>query len=286
MIRIDNNSSSNTCPVCGSAGIRTVGEMAYHGKEIRFASNRIFLEKIPVLALCSSCQSRFTNNRIPDTTLAELYDCKEDQEQRWSYQNFTDDKTQATVAFIHEAIEKAKPGSILDFGCGTGDFLNHVKNIYPAITTYGFDLNRSVKPLLEKKGHVFLDSLEGRSFDLVAAFDVIEHVTDVDMFFRQLHKVISPRGYLVILTGDPQSALAKLDRSKWYYANYPEHIVFPSLLYMKRRNDFSYVRHMNVFANRHREATMNGISGIYRKIIFHYMGRSAADHNLILLQKK
>src|SRR6185436_3792462 len=53
------------------------------------------------------------------------------------------------------------------------------------------------------------------SFDVVTMFNVLEHLPDPRKVESKLFDVVSPGGYLVIETWDPQSWFARLLGSRW-----------------------------------------------------------------------
>lgn len=74
------------------------------------------------------------------------------------------------------AIEKYKPQSILDFGCGKGQIVNLLKEKYPHMTVYGYD-------------PAFNEQLPD-SVDMIMSTDVLEHVEpeQLDATLEELNK--------------------------------------------------------------------------------------------------
>jgi SAM-dependent methyltransferase len=67
---------------------------------------------------------------------------------------------------LAEFIDKVKPTSILDFGCGKGKLVQRLIEDYPDVAVTGYDPgNRQ-----------FDTTLEGRHADLIISTDVLEHV--------------------------------------------------------------------------------------------------------------
>jgi 2-polyprenyl-3-methyl-5-hydroxy-6-metoxy-1,4-benzoquinol methylase len=90
-------------------------------------------------------------------------------------------------------------GQVLDFGCGTGDFLNAVRQKRPDAELVGFD------PYL--RGHVEwfrrignMADIPDASVDLLTCFEVLEHLSDedVDGFIAQAHRVLKPNGRILV----------------------------------------------------------------------------------------
>jgi len=110
--------------------------------------------------------------------------------------------------------------TVLDVGCGDGAFLNGARGA--GLQTRGIELNKDAREKATNKGHEVLDSLlqdlDGSlQYDLVTAFQVLEHVADPVQFLRLMAKVVRPGGYLAV--GVPNHGglyrLAPLDPHTW-----------------------------------------------------------------------
>lgn len=61
-------------------------------------------------------------------------------------------------------------------------------------------------------------------YDLVTVFDVVEHFYDVRKAFKALYGLVKPGGYVLIETGDAESALPRRHGvNAWWYLNRVEH---------------------------------------------------------------
>jgi SAM-dependent methyltransferase len=65
-----------------------------------------------------------------------------------------------------------------------------------------------------------------RFFDVVTAFDVVEHLPEPLAVLRQIRQLLRPGGMLVIETGDIGSLSARLAGAHWYYVLLPGHLSF------------------------------------------------------------
>lgn len=100
--------------------------------------------------------------------------------------------------FSHDA-------SLLEIGCGTGQVLNAIGSAFPLmqlcgteIHTKGLDLARHDLPhasFLQIDAHAIPFSCE---FDVVCAFDVIEHIDDDNAVLAQLYQACRPGGGIVL----------------------------------------------------------------------------------------
>jgi 2-polyprenyl-3-methyl-5-hydroxy-6-metoxy-1,4-benzoquinol methylase len=66
---------------------------------------------------------------------------------------------------IEKIIEKGNLKTVLDYGCGKGDLIEHLNKVSPSVEVDGFDVAN------EKYA-----DLKSRSYDLVVALDVLEHI--------------------------------------------------------------------------------------------------------------
>jgi SAM-dependent methyltransferase len=135
---------------------------------------------------------------------------------------------------VRAAIEKVRTSgnySILDVGCAQGAHLT----VYPgSVQKAGIEPSASARPRLQERGIRWLgeDISEvpaGATFDVVSCLDVLEHVEDPAELLTQMHRVLSPGGLMVIVTGNTQSFSARLSGRRWLYYALPEHCSFPSL---------------------------------------------------------
>jgi 2-polyprenyl-3-methyl-5-hydroxy-6-metoxy-1,4-benzoquinol methylase len=110
---------------------------------------------------------------------------------------------------------------LLDVGCATGFFLE-------AAAEEGFDVRgvefstvaiSFARPDIRQRivcGDVnALSSQEAAEFDVVTAFDIIEHVQDPSKFLSEIRQILVPGGILVLSTPDTGHFLRYLMGSKW-----------------------------------------------------------------------
>ncbi len=95
--------------------------------------------------------------------------------------------------------------SVLDFGCADGVFLEFCKTYFaPKTELWGTDISESLLDEARQKGWqvvplTALSKLE-KKFDLITLWDVIEHIPDPERVLRELKKLLTPKGLLVIQT--------------------------------------------------------------------------------------
>lgn len=126
-----------------------------------------------------------------------------------------------------------KPGSaLLDIGCFDGGFLASLQDQYDC---YGIEIHPVARERAEQKGIKLwaadFSDLSGQ-FDLITAFDVIEHMHSPAAFLRMASSSIRPGGMLLLSTGNLDSRTFQLLGSRYWYCTIAEHISFISPLWI------------------------------------------------------
>lgn len=121
--------------------------------------------------------------------------------------------------------------SLLDVGCGTGDFLEVAQQAGWNIT--GTELAKdAVERATQKLGNCVLQGdistldIPSDSFDLITSYHVIEHLLDPVKKLRQCYQLLSSKGALFVETPNIKSMGARIRGSKWSHIIPPEHIVY------------------------------------------------------------
>jgi SAM-dependent methyltransferase len=176
------------CQVCGGAGRL----MATH------ADGDLYR--------CSTCTHCFSD---PNLTNLPTYSPEyfEIEHQRW----FANPNVGlfAAIAAIFP-----RGASVLDAGCGRGDFLRFVRSIRPDLTLTGIDLapNHDVPGIRFVQGD-FLQTPIDRRFDAVVSLQVIEHVPDIRAFVERLRALTKTTGTITVSTVNESSLLYGLART-------------------------------------------------------------------------
>ena len=130
---------------------------------------------------------------------------------------------------IREWFPGPRPVSLLDIGCGSGLFVSLAAGA-------GFDaagLERSAEAVeaAHRKGvesvicgdeSLMID--QGREFDLVTLFHVLEHVPDPFKYLRRIQKLLRKPGHLVVQVPSRSSLQARVFGRRWYGLDCPRHL--------------------------------------------------------------
>lgn len=183
------------------------------------------------LVQCDKCELVFTNPRPTQHTIAPYYGSED-------YISHTN-KTSGLVGIAYrivrnitlrqkeKLISKHSPtqGSLLDFGCGTGFFLQYCMR--KGWSTEGMEPDPKAAVAATKNAgttiHQTLDEIKG-SFDVITAWHVLEHVHDLSETLRQLKSLLNENGRLVIALPNVNSWDAKHYKENWAGLDVPRHL--------------------------------------------------------------
>ena len=185
------------CPLCGC------GVVDIH----------IPFPEIPVKR-CSGCSFIFSSKLMPEDELNRYY-----AEDFGSVRHMQGQMVNATVnVWAFERLLGYSVGTVrnlLDVGTGYGFFLKALRERL-AIDVIGVEPSqREAKYGKEKLGLDIRNAMISQAdiakkhFDLVTAFEVIEHTADPRGFVEELTEYVKPGGYMLIMTDNFESKVAK-----------------------------------------------------------------------------
>lgn len=208
-----------SCPLCNKTKYVVVGKIdvdlliSYWVEKFGFNPIAdVYRHKMLEKRYCENCGLYYYNYHFPDSD--EMYDLISERSNY--YPNFREEFGMAT-----EIIEKSKPKSLLEIGCGDGSFLQRIQHIVP--NAVGSEYNPHAVKLCQEKGlDVVGTKIENlkTQFDIVCNFEVLEHVYDSLNFLKQSLKLLKTGGKLIIGTPDPEGVNAYIAR---YQLNLPPH---------------------------------------------------------------
>ena len=191
----------SSCPACGASG-RTASWRRAH---IR-------------LVECSRCGLVFA-----DPQFREIVNRRYESEYDLAA-HFGEREARKRVLYQRRLRSLASPASggglLCDVGCGDGQFLALARE--QGWHGRGVELNPAAAEAVRRRGfpvHVGriedAAALEWGGFDLVTAWDSLEHVPDPRAFVRQLVRLLRPGGTVALSTLNRRSLVAAVFRQHW-----------------------------------------------------------------------
>ncbi len=185
---------------------------------------------------CDACGYEFLNPRPTRETISTYYAPE-------SYQPFLSsgrprslgDRIYAgirkrSVRWKRRQIARLKDtGSVLDLGCGTGEFLEEMKasgwdtmGVEPSTAAVEFATLRLGLKVL--RAHIDDRPDLGRQFDVITMWHSMEHVHRLSEGLNWIHEVLSTNGLLFIAVPNIASRDAKLYGRHWVALDPPRHL--------------------------------------------------------------
>jgi len=212
------------CPVCGSTHHDV--EPLQHREPLAIAGVPADLGDVDFsFVRCRSCTLAF---KWPLPAQAEVDRCYAAADSgHWkpvSAEMRRFDEFAADIGVHHRS------GRILDVGCASGDFLAYLPSDYDK---FGIEPGAAAAAMAETKGVTILgadltdlDATANGTFNVIVAFDVLEHVAEPRSFLQAIRRLLTDDGVACILTGDTDCRGWQLEGGDYWYSALPEHIVF------------------------------------------------------------
>lgn len=154
---------------------------------------------------------------------------------RIAYINYEDDKPYivANMRKFLALVRAYKPtGKLLDVGCALGFFTDLAQKA--GYDAYGIDPSdfavAKAKKLVGadwiRKAKLSDIRDKPRTYDVVAMFDVFEHLADPQGDLATVKKILKEDGIIIIATGDTDSFLARTVGRRWTFYNPPQHLYY------------------------------------------------------------
>ena len=127
----------------------------------------------------------------------------------------------------HKMFKKRLPAnaSILDYGCGTGGFLEYTSS--KAYASIGIETNAYARDQAIRKGLTAVSSWEQLSeekFNLISLWHVLEHVSDLDQCIQETQKRLNTNDILLIAVPNLNAFDAIYYAEFWAAYDVPRHL--------------------------------------------------------------
>jgi 2-polyprenyl-3-methyl-5-hydroxy-6-metoxy-1,4-benzoquinol methylase len=211
------------CPLCHHTGL--VPFLA--GKDF-FLTQESF-----GIVQCEHCGFRFTNPR-PEIAEAPRY---------YQADNYLSHEAETTgwFSFLYRLIRASaikgkyrlirkyvKGLTLLDIGCGTGEFIRYCRQKGMMVT--GIEPERNAREIAQNRYHLhvmpdYLDKLpEKATYHCITLWHVLEHVYPLEAVMQKLAEEIHPSGMLILALPNCKSGDARYYREFWAAYDLPRHV--------------------------------------------------------------
>ena len=122
--------------------------------------------------------------------------------------------------------ELGKNSSVLDYGCGAGEFLKFIENDF---ITFGFEPNENARNFanqkLSKTKIIFeLSDIDDHSLDAITLWHVFEHIDNQEKILQIFYNKLKINGLLVIAVPNPTSYDGTKYKGHWAAYDVPRHV--------------------------------------------------------------
>ncbi len=209
----DGNHQSQACPICG---------MAAH----------LYCLKVPARYFhCEACGTMFQS---PMPSIAEMLDYVNSEYSGGAYDAYVQARALKRLTFIPRARqirERARGTRLLDVGASCGYFVEAA--LEQGFDAYGVELSpvavraapTSIRRRLAVRDANQFQGGGAEPFDVVTAFDILEHTLDPLRFLMDLRGILREGGLLVITTPDTGHVLRSVMRRSWPMLQPSQHTV-------------------------------------------------------------
>lgn len=254
------------------------------------------------LVRCDNCQLVFTNPRPSPSELPKYYESS-------AYISHTD-TSDSLLHFVYRLVRKytiskkvilvrklRSPGTILDLGCGTGDFLKACRK--SGWTVKGIEPNEQARTIASNKNQIsieqdILDLKKKEKFDVITAWHVLEHVVDLKETLKQLKKRLEKGGFLIIAVPNIDSHDFMHYKEYWAGLDVPRHLYHfspKSFLTLAKKMKLNLVDtkpmkfdafYVSLLSERYKSGKMNPISAFLQGYQSNKAAKSTGNYSSLI----
>ena len=211
----------DACPACGSVDAAAIGGPGRPFDTVIGAQH--FLQPEYLVRDCDACGLWFKSSALSASELERYY-------RHLDSGVFEFDGNFPTDEILQHQLRRLPARSrVLDFGCSTGRLL---KDMTSRLECAGVEPNEPAAAVARERGIeiVTVDALQsrGRMFDAILLTDVYEHLSEPLAVVEVLARLLSPGGWLAIVTGDADAVTPRHRAAEFWYFRLPGHLIMAS----------------------------------------------------------
>ena len=216
--------SIHKCPICKGTDIRQV----YNCTDYTVSKKQFDIKE------CTSCTFRFTSPRPNDSDLGQYYLSADYISHNNEAKKLVDKiyliARSYTLQWKRKLIDTINndPSAkrLLDYGCGTGSFLNHMSR--NGWTTTGLEPSVQARKVAEQqtgqKIYSDITDITQDQFEIVTLWHVLEHIPQLHQTIEQLKALLTANGKLIIAVPNHKSLEANKFKEHWAGYDVPRHL--------------------------------------------------------------
>jgi 2-polyprenyl-3-methyl-5-hydroxy-6-metoxy-1,4-benzoquinol methylase len=213
----------SVCPLC--SGINLI-------EYLSCKDNTVSKESFSIKE-CKGCSFLFTSPRPAIQEISKYYQSEDYISHSNSRKGLFNKLYQFIRNFTISQKEKlvlnyVSRGTLLDIGCGTGEFLNYcskqnwrVQGVEPGLSAREFAQKTYNLSVYDE---AYINAIPDSSYDVITLWHVLEHVHNLNERIDQLKKIVSDKGIILIAVPNPSSYDAKYYKEHWAAYDLPRHL--------------------------------------------------------------
>lgn len=132
------------------------------------------------------------------------------------------------VKLVKKYLKDIDNTTLLDYGCGTGEFLSRCESA--GLRVEGIEPNANANALASKKikGNISNDTdlskKESGKYDVITMWHVLEHIPDLTLMKSEMKRMLKDKGTLIIAVPNFKSYDAQFYKEYWAAYDVPRHL--------------------------------------------------------------
>jgi 2-polyprenyl-3-methyl-5-hydroxy-6-metoxy-1,4-benzoquinol methylase len=183
------------------------------------------------LRVCSQCGMQFVSPQPSDEERIAVYDDEgyfEKLEPESMIAGFLRNRWESSRLAL-AAPWKRRSSTLLEIGCARGSFLELAQSKGWEVTGVEISPGAAKQAAVRTDRPVHAGPLETAGFadamfDVVAGWDVLEHVPNPSAFLTEVHRILKPNGGLILSCPNVDTWPPRLFRGKWWTLKPNEHL--------------------------------------------------------------
>ena len=212
------------CPICGSHELQL---------DLHLKDHSISGEEFDIFS-CGNCGFRFTQNAPSEQEIAPYYQSEDYISHSNTKKGFVNRAYHIVRNIMlgrkHKLVKRLTQGKrLLDMGCGTGYFLNYMKE--NGYNVKGVEIDEGARNFGQQQFGVDIvapdEMMTGSTdevFDVITLWHVLEHIYELDAYVTRLKELLHDDGHLIIAVPNRSSVDASHYGPFWAAYDVPIHL--------------------------------------------------------------